>query len=132
MNTSDLNLKRILITEDHHLLRKMLRDWLAKQLPFIEVLQASKGEEAVTLCKSRSLDLVLLDFHLPDMNGIEVTEQIKTLTPTLPVVILTFQNDGYYKDKAIDAGVDAYVIKDRMYTDLIPAIEELLPSKVRA
>jgi len=132
MNTSDLEPYRILITEDHHFMRKTLREWLVKELSAIEILEASNGEDALSICQSRSLDLVLMDFHLPDMNGIEVTERIKAHSPTLPVVILTVQDNGHYKVKAIDAGADAYVVKQYMYTDLIPVIRDVLPSRESA
>lgn len=126
MSISDLTPYRILITEDHHFMRKTLRGWLSKELSPVEILEASNAEDALALCKSQPLDLVLMDFHLPDMNGIEVTEQIKMACPALPVVILTVQESGQYKDKAVKAGVNAYVIKHQMYTDLIPAIKKLL------
>lgn len=128
MSTSNLSLYRILITEDHHFIRKTLREWLTKELPSAEILEVSNGEDALSFCQSRTPDLVLMDVHLPDMNGIEATEQLKNHFPALPVVILTVQEDGHYKDEAINAGADAYVIKHHMYTDLIPAIKGVLPS----
>jgi DNA-binding NarL/FixJ family response regulator len=104
---------------------------LAKELSPVEILEASNAEDAVALCRSRTLDLVLMDFHLPDMNGIEATERIKIDSPDLPIVILTVQENDHYIDKAISSGADAYVVKQQMYTDLIPAIENALQSKGR-
>lgn len=129
MSTSNLDLFRILITEDHHFMRKTLREWLSKELSPVEIFEASNGEDALSLSQSRMLDLVLMDVHLPDMNGIEATERLKNRFPVLPVVILTVQENGPYEQEAISAGADAYVVKRNMYTDLIPAIEDVLSLK---
>ncbi len=129
MITLDLTPYRILITENHYFMRKTLRNWLSKELSPVEILEARNGKDALSLCQSRKPDLVLMDVHLPDMNGIDVTDQLRSHFPALPIVILTVQENVHYKEEAISVGANAYVIKHHMYTDLIPAIKDVLPSK---
>jgi DNA-binding NarL/FixJ family response regulator len=71
-------------------------------------------------------EIVLMDFHLPGRSGITVIKQIKEDYPDLPVVMLTIQEDKQYREKALEAGADEYVVKRRMYTDLIPAVKNAL------
>lgn len=122
---------RILITEDHSIIRRTLRDWLGEEYPGLRVMEASSGEDALVVLEDQPLpELVLMDFHLPGRSGIEISREIKKHHPDLPVVILTIQEDEQYQTKALEAGVDGYVIKRKMYTDLIPTISELFTSKV--
>lgn len=121
---------RILITEDHSIIRRTLRDWLGEEYPGLRVMEASSGEDTLVILEDQPLpELILMDFHLPGRSGIEISREIKERHPDLPVVILTIQEDGQYQTKALEAGVDGYVIKRKMYTDLIPTISELFTSK---
>lgn len=70
-----------------------------------------------------------MDFHLPGRSGIDISQEIKAKHPELPVVILTIQEDDQYQAKAFEAGIDGYVVKRKMYTDLIPTISALFNSE---
>ena len=127
MSTWKENLKTILITDDHSVIRKTLCDWLIEEIPDIEIIEASSGERALSILGSESEpDLIVMDFHLPGISGLEATREIKSSAPDVPVVMLTIQEDRQYVSRALEAGVDGYVIKRKMYTDLLPTIQEIL------
>jgi DNA-binding NarL/FixJ family response regulator len=117
----------IMITDDHSVIRRTLREWLSEEFPGIRVVENSSGEAALEMLASQTLpEIVLMDFHLPGQSGITVIKQIKKDHPDLPVVMLTIQEDKQYREKALEAGADEYVVKRRMYTDLIPAVQNAL------
>ncbi|MBL7162751.1 MAG: response regulator transcription factor [Anaerolineales bacterium] len=110
----------ILIADDHNIMRKTLRQWLSSKFPNLQVFEASSGEQALDVLQGSTVELVLMDIHLPGMNGIDTTKQIKSAYPDLPVIVLTVQEDERYQAEATKAGADAYVVKRKMYTELIP------------
>ena len=117
----------IIITDDHTVIRSTLRDWLCEEYPGLQVFEASSGENALALLASEAKpDLVLMDFHLPGKTGIETTREIKEVFPHIPVILLTIQEDQLYVERAIEAGAKGYVIKRKMYSDLMPAIQAVL------
>ena len=118
--------RSILITDDHSVIRQTLREWLCEEFPELIVQEARSGEDALEILSSPSRpELILLDFHLPGISGIEVTREIKRRYPQLPVLILTIQEDQVYIDRALEAGADSYVIKRQMYNELIPSIQQV-------
>ena len=131
MNSRDFQLRSILITDDHSVIRSTLRDWLCEEFPDLVVHEASSGENALALLESiHDPDLVVMDFHLPGVTGIETTREIKAQHPQIPVIILTIQEDRQYVERAMDAGAEGYVIKRKMYSELLPAISSVLAGKV--
>lgn len=120
----------IIITDDHTVIRSTLRDWLCDEYPGLKVFEASSGENTLTLLASDAEpDLVLMDFHLPGKTGIETTRDINQEYPQLPVILLTIQEDQLYIERAIEAGAMGYVIKRKMYSDLLPAIKAVLDGR---
>lgn len=120
-----------MITDDHGVIRSTLREWLCEEFPDLVVHEASSGEKALALLESsQDLDLVVMDFHLPGITGIETTREIKAQHPQIPVIILTIQEDRQYIERAMEAGAEGYVIKRKMYSDLLPAISAVLTGKI--
>jgi len=118
----------ILIVEDHDEVRRVMRDWLRVEFPQCRVIEAASGEEAMTLARSESPRLVVMDMHLPGMNGIETTRQIKAALPVAQIVMLTIQTGDIYRADARAAGASAYVTKQRMHSELVPTLAALLAS----
>jgi DNA-binding NarL/FixJ family response regulator len=118
----------ILIAEDHGAVRKTLRDWLEVEFPQCRVIEASSGEDAVALARTESPHLAVMDIRLPGMSGIEATRQIKAISPSVQVVMLTIHEDDSYRADATAAGASAYVEKQAMHTKLIPTLAALLTS----
>lgn len=116
----------ILVVEDHDALRDSLKKWLSSIFQDCSVLQARSGEEALDALSDHPPDVLLMDVMLPGMNGIETVRKIKRSLPDVSVVMLSIYEDPAYKADAADAGVDAYVSKRKMGTELIPVITKLL------
>jgi two-component system response regulator NreC len=116
---------RILIADDHGLVRGGLRAMLEDE-PAIEVVaEAGTGEEALRLARELVPDIVLLDIGLPDMDGIETTRWLKKLAPQIKVLILSVYEDESLLREAIKAGAAGYMIKRAAEEDLMAAIQAI-------
>ena len=112
----------ILIVEDRAVLRVMLHEFVQNALPGCAILDAASGTHAMRLCGEYRPDLVLMDVHLPDANGIELTTRIRTRWPATRVIVFSYLGSDTHVERAAAAGAFAYVVKDRLIPDLIPAI----------
>ena len=117
---------RLLVAEDQSMLRDALCQLLLLQEDVEEVLQAGDGQEAIRLLETHPVDIAILDFEMPIKTGLEVLEWSKSQRPQLKVVIVTtFKRPGYF-ERALKAGVDAYVLKERRITDLMGTLHTVL------
>lgn len=117
---------RVLIVDDHELVREGMRTILDKE-PDLEVIgEAANGHEAVRLCRSSSPDLVLMDVRMPEMSGLEATREIKAERPTTSVLMVTTHENPDYLLDAIRAGAAGYVLKDASKSRLLKAIRRVL------
>lgn len=116
----------ILIVEDHDDVRRALREWLEAEFLQCRVIEAASGEEAIALTGIESPTLVIMDIRLPGMSGIEATRQIKATLPSAQIVMLTIHTGDIYRADAKAAGASAYVTKQRMHSELVPALAALL------
>ena len=103
---------RLLVAEDQSMLRDALCQLLLLQEDVEDVLQAGDGQEAIRLLETHPVDIAILDIEMPIKTGLEVLEWAKRQQPQLKVVIVTtFKRPGYF-ERALKAGVDAYVLKE--------------------
>lgn len=117
---------RLLVAEDQSMLRDALCQLLLLQEDVEEVLQAGDGQEAISLLETHPVDIAILDIEMPIKTGLEVLEWAKSQQPQLKVVIVTtFKRPGYF-ERALKAGVDAYVLKERSITDLMGTLHTVL------
>ena len=117
---------RLLVAEDQSMLRDALCQLLLLQEDVEEVLQAGNGQEAIRLLETHPVDIAILDIEMPIKTGLEVLEWAKSQQPQLKVVIVTtFKRPGYF-ERALKAGVDAYVLKERRITDLMGTLHTVL------
>ena len=121
---------KILLVDDHPMMINGLRQAMAQQPRFTIVGEASTGELAVRLALETTPDLVVMDIHLPDMNGLEVTRQILSTLPATKVVIFTSDMVGTLVDEALQAGVGGYIFKRGSVEDLIHAIDGVMAGKL--
>lgn len=116
---------RILLVDDHPAYLERARD-LLEQHGGVEVAGiALSGEEAIMLAGDLRPDLVLLDFQMPDLNGIETTRRLKALFPSLTVVIVTAHDDEAYRSAAKAAGASGWVSKTEIADSLGPLLADL-------
>jgi len=120
---------RILLADDHTVMRNGLRLLLERQPNLSVVGEASDGREAVRTAESVSPDVVVMDIAMPNLNGIEAARQIATARPETAIVILSMHSDESYVIRALKAGARAYLLKDSAEGDLIAAIHAITEGK---
>jgi len=114
---------RILLADDHNVLRDGMRLLLERQPGFVVVADASDGREAVELAKEHRPHVVVMDIAMPNLNGIEATRRMVEKNPQVGVVILSMHYDESYVIRSLKAGARAYLLKDAMKSELISAIQ---------
>ncbi len=113
---------RLLLADDHAVLRSGLRLLLSEQ-PDMEVVgEAADGEEAIEKTRELSPDILLLDITMPGVGGLEALERIKKEIPDVRVVVLTMHDDESYMERIMTAGGSGYVLKKAADTELLSAI----------
>jgi DNA-binding NarL/FixJ family response regulator len=129
---------KILIADDHAIVRAGLRALISAELTMELVGEATGGYEAIELIEKTMPDVVLLDLSMPDLDGIAVTRQIKAKHPQLHVLMLTIHEDQALLKAALKAGAAGYILKHAAEAELISAIHIILrgdpyidPSMVR-
>ena len=113
---------RILLVDDHTILRDGLRALLERQTDMSVVAEAGDGREAVHLAAEQKPDVVLMDIGMPNMNGIEATRRIVAANSKTAVVILSMHQDESYVLRSMKAGARGYLLKDSLRSDVIQAI----------
>jgi two-component system, NarL family, response regulator LiaR len=113
---------RILLADDHVLVREGTRDLLEREPDMQVVAEAGDGQEAVRLAATHQPDVALLDIAMPNLNGIEATRQIKHLAPVTAILILSAYDDDEYVFALLEAGAAGYLLKNVRGRDLVEAI----------
>jgi len=119
--TASMTTTRLLIADDHRMLRDSLRRSMEEH-GFDVVGEAADGAEAVRLTQTLVPDVVLMDVSMPGLDGVEATRQITRLTPHTQVVMLTMHADGDVMARAIQAGAVGYLVKDCSIDDVVATI----------
>lgn len=118
-------MKRILIIDDHEIVRDGLKKILNEQSQQNVFGEAGTGPEALKLAAEQNWDIVILDLSLGGRSGLEVLKEIKQLRPRLPVLILSMHSEEQYARRAFRAGAAGYVTKDSPRTQLVKAINRV-------
>ena len=120
---------RIVLADDHNIIRSGLRLLLERQPDFKVVAEAADGRQAVQLVAKHHPDVVVLDIGMPQLNGIEATRQIVAQESHPNVVILSMHSDESYVLRALKAGARAYILKNAAEADLIRAVQAVSEGK---
>ena len=120
---------RILLADDHTVVRKGLRLLLESHPGFKVIAEAANGREAVSLSEAHTPDVVVLDVAMPLLNGIEAARQVSAKLPQTAIVFLSMHSDESYVLKALKSGAKAYLLKDSAEDDLINAIKAVTEGK---
>jgi DNA-binding NarL/FixJ family response regulator len=120
---------RLVVADDHALVREGLRTMLAGEPDFEVVGEAKDGREALELCRRLRPDLVLMDARMPEMDGLAATQAIKTEYPAIHILMLSTYANPDYMLEAVRAGATGYVIKDATKHDLVSAMREVLSGR---
>jgi two-component system, NarL family, response regulator NreC len=121
---------RILIADDHGIVRKGLRLQLEEQGEFEVVGEASDGREAVRIAEELSPDVVIMDIAMPSLNGIDAAAQMVKRNPQIRVIMLSMHSDESYLNRALTAGAKGYLLKETADIDLYRAVQSVAQGKV--
>ena len=113
---------RILLADDHAVVRDGLRALLDRQPDFMVVAEASDGRECIRLAEEHSPDVVMMDVAMPNMNGIEAARRIVAAHPATAIVVLSMHLDESYVLQSLKAGAKGYLLKDSPREDVLEAI----------
>jgi NarL family two-component system response regulator LiaR len=113
---------RVVLADDHPLLREALRSTFERQEDIEVVGEAGDGEEAVKLSSELKPDIVIMDIVMPNLNGIEATKQIRKVSPATAVLILTAYDDDRYVIGLLEAGAAGYMLKSARGQVLVDAV----------
>jgi DNA-binding NarL/FixJ family response regulator len=117
---------RVLIADDHALLRSGLRRILLDELESATVAEAATGEQVLDLVRQQTFELLLLDVGLPGRSGLDVLSEVKELRPKLPVLVLSMHAEEQFAVPALRAGAAGYITKEKAPEELLEAVRKVL------
>src|SRR5215208_1522229 len=120
---------RILLADDHEIVRRGLKELLEEQSGWIVCGEASNGREAIELAAQTRPQVAVLDFSMPELNGLEATRRIRQLAPETEVLIFTMHESEELIREVLGAGARGYLLKSDATRQLIPAVESLARHK---
>jgi len=121
--------RRILVADDHRIIREGLRALIERQEDMEVVAEAGDGREAVRLVGELSPEVVVMDIGMPDLNGIEATRQIVRESPATKIIGLSMHSDRQYVGGMLEAGASGYLLKDCAFEELVGAIRTVLANQ---
>jgi two-component system, NarL family, invasion response regulator UvrY len=117
---------KVLIADDHAIVRRGLKQILADEYETLAVGEAQNGEEVLNLAGEQDWDIVVLDLSMPGKNGLEVLKELKQTRPQIPVLILTGHAESLYAVRGFKAGAAGYMTKESAPEHLIEAVQKVL------
>ena len=116
---------RVLITDDHEMIRNGLSALLRGEPKILVVDMARNGREALEICASRQIDVVLMDIMMPEMNGVEATQAIKDKYPDVRVLAVTINDEPRFIKEVLQAGASGYILKHSTKDEIVRAIVDV-------
>lgn len=120
---------KVIIADDHSIVRKGLKQILLEEYPFAEVSEASNAEELIKTTMSGTWDVVITDLSMPGRSGLDALRQIREAFPKLPVLVLSMHPEDQYAIRVLKAGASGYLNKDTAQDELIQAMRKVLVGK---
>ena len=117
---------KIVIADDHEIVRAGLKQIIADEEDMEVAGESNSGEKLIELIKKNEYDVVLLDLKMSGMNGIEVMKHIKTIKPSIPVIVLSMHAEDQYAVRTIKAGASGYITKETAGDNLIAAVKKVV------
>jgi NarL family two-component system response regulator LiaR len=115
----------ILLADDHRVLRQGMAQALESQPDMVVIAQANNGAEAVNLAERLRPTVAIIDIHMPEMDGVEATRQLRVVAPQTRIIMLTMQRHGDYVVEAIKAGASGYLLKEVELDALLAGIRAI-------
>lgn len=117
---------RVLIADDHALVRKGLQQVIKEQAPDMVVGEAADGEQVLALVREQAWDALVLDIAMPKRSGLEILQELRTTQPKLPILILSAHSEDQYAIRVLKAGAAGYLSKDSALDELVDAIRKTI------
>jgi DNA-binding NarL/FixJ family response regulator len=115
---------RVLVADDHALVRKGLQQVIKEQAPDMVVGEATDGEQVLTMVRREKWDVLVLDIGMPKRSGLEILQELRATQPKLPVLILSVHPEDQYAIRVLKAGAAGYLSKDSALDELVDAIRK--------
>ena len=120
---------RIILADDHQILRAGLKDLIEKDKAFKVVGQAKDGDELLSLMGPVKCDLVIMDLSMPNRDGMQAIQEVRVKFPKVKILVLTMQKDQEHFKHAMAHGASGYVLKEDAYDQLMMAVKMVLRGK---
>ena len=120
---------KVLIVDDHEIMREGMSALLHKYSEFEMVGQAADGRQAMEMVSRLKPDVVIMDVGMPNLNGVDATKQLRALYPDLKIMALSTHSDGSVVAKMIKAGASGYMLKESAFDELVEGLNTLLEGK---
>lgn len=120
---------KFLISDDHAIVRKGLKDLLREEFPKAEFLEAVNSQEAINVVSSNDIDVVLLDISMPGRNGMETLKQMRAMGVKAPILMLSMHSEDQYAVRALKAGASGFINKESANEELLSAVNRVLQGK---
>jgi DNA-binding NarL/FixJ family response regulator len=122
--------KRVLIVDDHPMMRQGLAQLIDNEIDLKVVAEADTGGQGLDIVVRENLDLAVLDISLPDRNGLELIKDIHSVKPELPVLIVSMHDEALYAERVLRAGARGYIMKQEGGNKLLQAIRQVLTGQI--
>ena len=117
---------KVIVADDHALVRRGVKEVIADEFDILMIKEVGTGRGVVNAVQGAEWDIVILDLNFSDINGLEVLKELRTLRPTLPVVVLSFHPEEQYAVRVLRAGASGYVTKATAPEELVIAMKKAL------
>jgi len=117
---------KIMIVDDHPIVRSGLKNIISDESDMQIVCEASSGKQVEKLVRENDLDIIILDISLPDISGFEILTRLRNLFPDIPVLILSIMSEDLYASKTLKAGASGFINKESAPEELIIAIRKII------
>jgi two-component system, NarL family, invasion response regulator UvrY len=121
---------KLLVADDYPMIRNRIRNILAEEQDMEISCEAGNGKEIFEMLMLHEVDMIILDFNMGDMSGLDILEKLKTLYPGIPVLMLTALSEGMYARKTLKAGAAGFLSKESAQEELALAIRKISTEKI--
>lgn len=122
-------MSRILIADDHAIVRRGMKQLLLEHYPFATIGEAANVEELINEVMDKQWDVVVCDMNMPGRSGLDALTQIKEISPKLPVLIMSMYPEDQYALRVLKSGASGYLAKETIHDDIVRAIETVMQGK---
>jgi two-component system, NarL family, invasion response regulator UvrY len=120
---------QFLISDDHAIVRKGLRDLLVEAFPTAVFFEAANSQEAITIVTKQTIDVILLDISMPGRNGLDTLKQMRQLGIKAPILMLSMHSEDQYAVRVLKAGASGFINKETATDELLAAVHQVMKGK---